>query len=196
MTRERIYLAGPDVFLPDAIEIGNNKKALCQHYGFVGLFPFDNEVGSSLSGEPLDHLIYRENIAMIRQADLAIINLTPFRGPSADVGSVFELGFAHGLGKPVFGYTNVTSDLVERVAEHCPGLRMDADGLWRDEDGMSVENFGNADNLMIDACLSGAGRPLIRVPVARSERYRDLRGFEECLRLADRELRGPLRRAS
>ena len=40
----KIYLAGPEVFLPHAIEIGQRKKALCRQYGFEGLFPFDNEV--------------------------------------------------------------------------------------------------------------------------------------------------------
>jgi nucleoside 2-deoxyribosyltransferase len=35
----RIYLAGPDVFLPDAIEAGKRKKVLCQKYGFEGVYP-------------------------------------------------------------------------------------------------------------------------------------------------------------
>ena len=53
---------------------------------------------------------------------------------------------------------------------------------------MRVEDFGNADNLMIDACLAEQEHPLVRVNVADGDRYRDLRGFEECLRLAAKEL--------
>ena len=40
----KIYLAGPDVFLPDAIEVGRRKQVLCERYGAIGLFPLDNAV--------------------------------------------------------------------------------------------------------------------------------------------------------
>lgn len=41
---KRIYLAGPEVFLLNAKEIGKRKKALCRKYGFEGVFPLDVEV--------------------------------------------------------------------------------------------------------------------------------------------------------
>ena len=124
----------------------------------------------------------------MQEADCAIINLTPFRGPSADVGSVFELGLMVGLGKPVFGYSNTTTDLLSRVRQtgwFCSMIRM---GFGVTSIGMRVEDFGNADNLMIDACLAEQGHPLVRVNVADGDLYRDLRGFAECLRLAAQEL--------
>ncbi|MDF1764445.1 MAG: nucleoside 2-deoxyribosyltransferase, partial [Oleibacter sp.] len=34
---QRIYLAGPEVFLPDATLVGEQKKQLCRQYGFEGL---------------------------------------------------------------------------------------------------------------------------------------------------------------
>ena len=43
-------------------------------------------------------------------------NLTPFRGPGADPGTVYELGYMAGRGKPCFGYTNDASLYVDRVA--------------------------------------------------------------------------------
>ncbi len=61
----KIYLAGPDVFLPDAIEIGRAKKELCAKRGFRGLFPFDNEISDLVVGE-IDQVIYRANVEMIR----------------------------------------------------------------------------------------------------------------------------------
>src|SRR5579871_489404 len=100
--KAKIYLAGPDVFLPDPKRMGMLKKRLCAEHGFEGLYPFDNDVPP---GQGMDRVIYRANITMIRQSDLGIFNLTPFHGPSADVGTVFELGMMAGLGKPVFGYT-------------------------------------------------------------------------------------------
>ncbi len=107
-----IYLAGPEVFLPDAAAVGRRKKELCTKYGFEGLFPLDNEIPPD--GGRADRLIHRANERMIGLADFGICNLTPFRGPSADPGTVFELGMLVGLGKRVFGYTNVMSDLIDR----------------------------------------------------------------------------------
>ena len=46
-TRPRVYLAGPDVFLPDALAVGEAKKRLCADHGLEGVFPLDN---------PIDHL--------------------------------------------------------------------------------------------------------------------------------------------
>jgi nucleoside 2-deoxyribosyltransferase len=128
----KIYLAGPDVFLPDAVGMGRRKKELCRAYGFEGLFPFDSEVDPNAGAEPIDRLIYRANEAMIREADLGIFNLTPFRGPSADAGTVFELGLMVGLGKRIFGYTNIAEDFLDRCKAH-PGrsLRSGGKGLAR-----------------------------------------------------------------
>jgi nucleoside 2-deoxyribosyltransferase len=173
--RPAIYLAGPDVFLPDAAEIGARKHALCARYGFAGLFPFDNQ---ALPGPGQDRAIYAANLAMIRAAAAGIFNLTPFRGPSADAGTVFELGLMAGLGKPVFGYTHDMRDLRARV----PRVGLGADGVWRDASGTSVEDFGNADNLMIDACLAAAGPGIVRIDAGG--RLEGMAGFEACLRLA------------
>ena len=104
--RPKVYLAGPDVFLRDVVAVGERKKALCADFGFEGLFPFDNEVVDR-PGASIDNEIYQANFAMIRVADAGIFNLTPFRGPSADVGTVFELGVMTALGKPCFAYAVV-----------------------------------------------------------------------------------------
>lgn len=40
----KIYLAGPEVFHPDAAARGRQKQALCREYGFEGLFPLANEI--------------------------------------------------------------------------------------------------------------------------------------------------------
>ncbi|MFC7552233.1 nucleoside 2-deoxyribosyltransferase [Pseudoroseomonas wenyumeiae] len=41
--------------------------------------------------------------------------MTPFRGPSADAGTVFELGFMRALGRPVFGYANAVANFRDRT---------------------------------------------------------------------------------
>src|SRR5262249_53225002 len=40
----KIYLAGPDVFLPDAVEIGRRKAVICAAHGVTGLYPLDNAI--------------------------------------------------------------------------------------------------------------------------------------------------------
>jgi nucleoside 2-deoxyribosyltransferase len=172
--------------LPNAAEIGRRKKELCAEHGFEGLFPFDNEAPKPLHGEPLDRLIYRMNLAMLRDADGGIFNLTPFRGPSADVGSAFELGVLTGLGKPAFAYSNETETLLDRLTRDGFAVFDEATGAWRDPTGMEIENFGNADNLMLDACLAEQGRPIVRRRTSEAERFTALDGFVACLGLAKR----------
>jgi nucleoside 2-deoxyribosyltransferase len=180
-----VYLAGPDVFLPDAVAVGRRKKELCAKYGFEGLYPFDNEIRPTSQGERRDRVIYRANEAMIRRADFGICNLTPFRGPSADAGTVFELGMLVGLGKKVFGYTNVVDDLLDR-SRRVDTVTLDpGQNEWCDSNGMTVENFGNADNLMIDnALIEHSGHAMVRHRASPDNLFHDLTGFETCLRLA------------
>ena len=107
----RVYLAGPDVFLPNALAFAAAKRELCAKHGFIGVSPFDNEIKPSLL--PKHEAALRISVAnedMIRTCGLMIANMTPFRGPSADVGTAYEMGFARALGLPVFAYTNVAGE--------------------------------------------------------------------------------------
>src|SRR5437763_51598 len=87
----RIYLAGPDVFLPDATEAGERKKAICAELGLEGVFPLDAEIGAE-DGErrELALRISAANEGLIRSCQAVVANMTPFRGPSADVGTAYE----------------------------------------------------------------------------------------------------------
>jgi nucleoside 2-deoxyribosyltransferase len=40
----KVYLAGPDVFQPNAVEIGRKKIELRAHYGLAGLDPLDDAI--------------------------------------------------------------------------------------------------------------------------------------------------------
>ena len=120
---------------------------------------------------------------MVRSSDFGIFHLTPFRGTSADAGTCVELGLMYALGKPLFGYTNLAGDYIARVTP-----RQAADSPLgpgqSDENGCHVEDFGNADNLMIDSALSLAGAEMVRTDVPLQLRLTDLTGFKRCLELA------------
>jgi len=145
----RIYLAGPQVFLPDALDVGGRKQKLCDHYGFVGVFPLDVVIDiENLPPEKAALKISRGNEELIRSCDLAIADMTPYRGPSADVGTAYEMGFARGMGLPVLAYTNVPQLFVERTTAAFGGrVERGADGRLRDAEGMALEEWGMVDNL-------------------------------------------------
>ncbi|MDO6562730.1 nucleoside 2-deoxyribosyltransferase [Amphritea sp. 1_MG-2023] len=147
MSTPSIYLAGPDVFWPNAIELGAAKKKLCQRYGFTGLFPLDNSLDlSSLSPYQAGLAIYRANIELMNRCDLIIANMTPFRGPSMDVGTAFEMGYLTALNKPVWGYSLDGRLYSDRI-----------DGSLTDAEGFSIERFDMADNLMMIGALEQQG---------------------------------------
>src|SRR5246500_5858513 len=109
----KIYLAGPDVFLPDALSIGQRKVAICARYGLVGLFPLDTPVDRSAASASL--AIFQNNEAMMEASDAIIANLTPFRGAGADPGTVYELGYMAGRGKLCLAYSNDPAVYADRV---------------------------------------------------------------------------------
>jgi nucleoside 2-deoxyribosyltransferase len=178
MPPKKIYLAGPEVFLPDAVDVGLRKQALCREFGFVGLYPLDTEIAE---GERRDARIYAANLALIEEADAAIFNLSPFRGVGADPGTAFELGFCVARGKPAFAYSNDPADLFDRVAEAF-GAHPTPEGGFCDAHGFEIEKFGNADNLMLDCALKAQGRAVLRAETRRP--LGDLTLFTACLRQA------------
>ncbi|EOK5970913.1 nucleoside 2-deoxyribosyltransferase [Vibrio parahaemolyticus] len=66
------------------------------------MYPLDNEIDiNGVSKETIGLEISRANEALILSADAVIANLTPFRGASADVETVYEVGMAKGLRKVI-----------------------------------------------------------------------------------------------
>ncbi len=103
----KVYLAGPDVFAPDPFKIADEKKRICQSYGYDAHFPLDNEIEES---ENLDYAIVYANMKMIQDCDIVLANLNNFRGskrhPACDSGTAWECGYAYGLNKIVVAYTD------------------------------------------------------------------------------------------
>ncbi|CAN7753911.1 nucleoside 2-deoxyribosyltransferase [Bradyrhizobium sp. LjRoot220] len=177
----KIYLAGPDVFLPDATEIGRRKVDICARHGLTGLYPLDNAV--DLSGDNVSLTIFKGNQAMMDAADAIIANLTPFRGPGADAGTVYELGYMAGRGKMLLAYSNDPAAYPDRVARF-DQVTKSASGHLTDSDGLSVENFGWPDNLMMIHALDLHGCSLVTPKRAPADIWHDLSSFEACVGLA------------
>lgn len=123
------YLAGPDVFLPDAARRGEYMKRYCAEHGLKAIFPADVIV------DPEDsRSMYLAMCRTIRASDICIANLNPFRGPNVDDGTAFEIGMFAAMGKPVIGY----SDWIDWTYQ---------DRVW--PDGYVVEDLNLPCNLML-----------------------------------------------
>lgn len=175
----RVYLAGPEVFLPNAMAVGREKCRLCAEAGLEGVFPLDAALDlAGLSKLEAARRIALANEALIRSCDGLIANLTPFRGTSVDSGTAFEVGFMRALGRPVLGYTNATADYAVRSGQYRGGQRLAFDC---DVDDASVENFGLAENLMIEVAIVEAGAHVERHDGDPARRIADLTAFRRCL---------------
>lgn len=179
----KIYVAGPEVFLPNAREVMSRKAALCRKYGFEAICPGDLDIPPSDTKKGFGLAISRVDEEMMDAADGVIANLTPFRGIAADVGTCFELGYMCAQGKLVAAYTNVAAGHHARVVDYYGGaVNKDADGYQRGPDGLSVEDFDMIDNLMMHGGVERRGGPVAVHAAAPDELYTDLTAFEECLK--------------
>ena len=183
---QRIYLAGPEVFLPDALAVGRAKVDMARAAGFEGLFPLDQQL--DLRGLPRIEQARRislANEALMRSADLLIANLTPFRGVSMDSGTAFEVGFMRALGRPVLGYTNVGGDYRQRAeafrARHIPPGDSDRPDI-------EIEDFGMAENLMIAVAILESGGSIVEGHAPAGSEMADLAAFALSLEEARRLL--------
>jgi nucleoside 2-deoxyribosyltransferase len=185
----RVYLAGPDVFLPEAIAWMERKKAICAGFHLIGVSPLDDlpNAPPDWDGLPEWRRIALRNEAHIRGCVAVVANLTPFRGPSADVGTVYEIGFARGLGLKVFGYATIATAFLDRTLSSIGGGRRESDGSWCDADGLLVEQFGLFDNLMIEGGITASGGTLVRDD---QNRWNDLTVFERCVQMAAAAING------
>ncbi len=176
----KIYLACPDVFLLDAVDIGRRKVELCARHGLIGLYPLDNPF--DIAARDASMQTFRGNEAMMNETSA---NLTPFRGPGADAGTVYELGYMVGRGKLCLGYTNDPSCYADRVREFTEVTSRD--GRLIDARGLTVEDFGLSDNLMMIHALDLHGCALVQ-PRQDPTDMQDLSAFETSVRMAAERL--------
>ncbi|MDI9246367.1 nucleoside 2-deoxyribosyltransferase [Marinobacter sp. CHS3-4] len=173
---KRIYLAGPEVFFPAAEHraIVAEKKRLLADAGMEGVDPLDSELelDAIQSKREQGFQIFRANKALMDTCDGLIANLTPFRGVSADPGTVFEVGYMIGQGKSAIGFTMDRRSYVER-----------AGGASVDECGHVIEDFDLSDNLMIEGALADCGGELVVARGGQSVGYFDSETFARCVSL-------------
>ena len=189
----KIYLAGPDVFLPDAVEIGRRKVELCAPSRA------DRTVSAgqrrrSCSPRCLAADLPRQrghdgrSGRHHRQSDAVSRAAAPTPEPSTNSAT--------------WRARQALPRLFQRSRRLCrPRARnsptvTSADGHLTDAQGLTVEDFGLNDNLMMIHALDLHGCALVtprqapRGYLARSDRVRDLRAISAAERLASSSARG------
>lgn len=163
---KKIYIAGPDVFEQDSVEIGKRYVDLCFDYGFKGVYPLDNKVNFNQPKQNIAKEIFVANIKLLHQADIVIANLNSFRGKEADSGTVWECGYAYALNKKVYGYMNNRTHYLDQFENTEKTI---LNGKYVDMDNRDIEDFDYPINLMI-ACsveniVTGGFEDVLRVLV-------------------------------
>ena len=174
------YLAGPDVFLPDAVAHAARKVEICRRSGLRGLPPLNEDAGSAAPELEAWQAIYQKDLTMMEQSDLIIANLTPFAGASADAGTLIEVGWFLGKGRPIFGYSNTPENFESRMRRQLGASHAD----------FGIEGFQLPDNLMIVGAVHSGGYPVF-IPTDGKTRGLDaLDVFETCVEAVARYLAG------
>ncbi len=170
--RPRAYLAGPDVFLPNAAEVGLAKRRICEAHGIDGAYPGDGDYRRMAGLAPREAGVaaFDVCIEMIDSCDLGFVNMTPFRGPSMDVGTAVEMGYMYARGLPVFGYSGASSAYADRIVP----------------DGLFVEPFDLCEILMAPGTVkrSTGSLPVLGAGGNGSNDLVAMEEFAECVRRA------------
>jgi nucleoside 2-deoxyribosyltransferase len=146
-----VYIAGPDVFFPNAEAHFASVEAKLAAHGLRARVPVD---GGLSKGAPLNRetalAICKGNYQLIRECQVVLANLNPFRGMDPDSGTCAEVGYAKGIGKLIVAYTDSPEPYAERVRRNY-GSHVDGElGIEVDDrDGCIIENFGLPCNLML-----------------------------------------------
>jgi nucleoside 2-deoxyribosyltransferase len=167
------YLAGPDVFLPNAVAHAATKVGICRRSGLRGLPPL-NEDGTAATEQEVWQAIYGRCVAMMERSDLIIANLTPFAGASADAGTLIEVGWFLGKGKPIFGYSNTPENFESRMRRQLSAEHAD----------LGIEGFDLPDNLMIVGAVRSGGYPVFLPTDGKARGLDALDVFATCVEAA------------
>ena len=127
-----IYLAGPDVFLPNLDQHFEDKKLVLTDCKLNGVAPTDAQMDFGLmqtwarangNNPKMREAIFKADTGVMQSVRGGIFNLTPHHGVAGDSGTIFEMGYMTGkddkLGRRpmVFGYSNDGYGLKGRIAQ-------------------------------------------------------------------------------
>jgi nucleoside 2-deoxyribosyltransferase len=115
------------------------------------MYPLDNIADFTQNPHDIAQQIYEANKRLINECDIVVANLNPFRGKEPDSGTVWECGYATGLGKKVYAYIEQEQQYIESFSDDEKKKQQQVGGIYVDNNEMTIEDFEHPFNLMI-AC--------------------------------------------
>lgn len=149
--KNRVYIAGPDLFYLDWPERAARFRSICSAHGLEAVLPVpDEQIAGPGITEPSSERkaigVFSSCLNSLHASSGVIANLSPFRGTEPDSGTVVECALAFAAGLPVVGYTS-------SALSGQRGTR-DAEGRLIAEEGGWIEQFGLSHNVMLHGvCL-------------------------------------------
>jgi nucleoside 2-deoxyribosyltransferase len=141
-----------------------------------GLPPLNEDAETAATELETWQAIYEKDVAMMEQSDIIIANLTPFAGACADAGTLIEVGWFLGKGKPIFGYSNTSENFESRMRSQLAAKHAD----------LGIEGFHLPDNLMIVGAVQSGGYPIFLSTDGKTRGLDALDVFETCVKAAAR----------
>ena len=109
----------------------------------------------------------------MEQADIYVGNLENFRGAEPDSGTVWELAYMYGEGKPCYAYLHsYPKTYLDRIVKLNSRVKIyDGYGNIIDSNGYKIENLNNTFNLMLEMSLDGVYKTLEDCLIRLNEYY-------------------------
>jgi nucleoside 2-deoxyribosyltransferase len=101
---------------------------------------------------------------------------TRFARFAAAPGTLIEVGWFLGKGKPIFGYSNTAENFESRMRRQ----------LGAKHAGLGIEGFHLPDNLMIVGAVQSGGYPVFLPTDGKARGFDALDVFETCVKAAAR----------
>ena len=161
-------------FFRNAVAHAATKTEICRRFGVRGLPPLNEDAKAVATGPEAWRSIYEKDVAMMEKSDIIIANLTPFAGASADAGTLIEVGWFLGKGKPIFGYSNTPETFETRMRKQLGPTHTD----------LGIEGFHLPDNLMIVGAVQSGGYPVFLPTDGKARGLEALDVFETCVEAA------------
>ncbi len=137
MAKRKVYLSGPDRLKKNARDLFEQKKKLCEMYGFE--LPEYPEGFYELKGTLEENeALAQKRLRMIEDCDVFIADVNDFRAYVEPFGeTALEMGIAYGYDKKMYAYMKDTSVCSIRYA----GKKEydEENKSWKDENGIGFE---------------------------------------------------------
>src|SRR5258708_38185149 len=114
----------------------------------------------------------------MEKSDMIIAQSMQVAGAPADAGTLIEIGWFLGKGKPIFGYSNTPENFESRMRRQ----------LGAEHADLGIEGFHLPDNLMIVGAVHSGGYPVFLPTDGQARGLDALDVFETCVEAAARYL--------